>query len=129
MASPDLVTSQVAPQERWLKLYRKIHDLYLKDDFANLRDFETAIKEINARISELEAKMIIELNKIQAAIATHVHTVPQTPAGATVSAPAGAFYTAGYTNTKIVNTRTIFADQRNTVLQATGPGVAPIGGL
>lgn len=124
----DVGTSQVAPVERYLKLYREIHNLYLRRDFVNLQDFNTAMTAINTRFTELESKIIAELAAIQIGLATHIHVAPQAPAGALPTAPpAVPPYTSAFSVTQPVVAKTTFVEQNNSALQATGPAIAPLG--
>lgn len=132
MTSPDIVTSQLAPKERYLKMYREIHNQFLKFDFANLQDFNQAFVEMNARIAELEAKITAELTKIQTDLKVHQHAW----AGGNGGGPVGgttlsstSSYASSFSPTKPVTPKTTFVEQRDGILQATGPAIAPVGGI
>ena len=127
----EVGTSQLAPKERYLKLYREIHNLYLKQDFTNLQDFNQAMTELNARFTELEAKIISELTVLQAGLATHTHPVttaggPTNQAGI-AAPPVAPPYSSAFAVTKAVVAQTTFAEQNNSILQATGPAISPLG--
>ena len=126
----NLATSKIAPVERFLKLYRKLHDLFLQSDFTNRKDHETAVKQINIRIDTLERNINSTLSQITASLSnilihanTHIHPglglspgVPPlviTPSVILVPSPPA------------ITTKS-FALARNNLLQATGEPVVPI---
>jgi hypothetical protein len=123
----NIATSQAATAERYLKLYRELHNLYLKDDFVNFQDFGLALSELNLRIDTLEQQLISQLKSIEIGLSNHVHIVPQAPAGALPSnPPLVPPYISALAATKPVPQGRSFADNRNLILQATGPAITPL---
>lgn len=127
----NVATSKIAPKERYLKMYREIHNLYLRTDFTNLQDFNQAMTELNARFTELETKITTELATLQIGLATHTHPVttvggPTNQAGI-AAPPTAPPYRSAFSVTKPVIAKTTFAEQNNTILQATGPAISPLG--
>ena len=134
LPNANYVTSQVAPQERWLKLYRKIHNLYLKDEFIHKQDYLLALKQLNTRIAAIEASMNSAVATLQANIAAsisgHTHPSPQAPAGLLVTGPGTLLLSLPAppaSATPTVEHLTTFMDQTDLALQATGPAQAPLG--
>jgi len=128
--SPNIVTNQVSTKERWLKLYRKIHNMFLKDEFIHIVDYNKMVTEMNARFAELETKLTAELTKVQVGLATHIHNAPQAPAGTLPTTPPILPlppYQMAYAPTKPIVPVTTAMQQTDLALQATGPGVAPLG--
>jgi hypothetical protein len=121
----DIVTSQAAVPQRYQKMYREIHNDYLKNDFANLQDFNKFVADINKRITELETMIITELGVLQAGLTAHTHISPPGVSGGPTSPPVAPPYTSAMSATAPVLAETTFVEQRNTVLQATGPAFAP----
>lgn len=127
MASPQIISSRFATQERWLKLYRKIHNLFMKDEFIHVVDYNQMVTEMNARITLLETALQVELAKIQVGLAAHIHNAPQAPGGILpTTPPAAPPYTTGYSPTKPVVPVTVAMKAFDAALQATGPAMAPI---
>ena len=134
LPNANFVTSKIAPQERWLKLYRKIHNLYLKDEFIHKQDYLLTLNQLNARITAVETAMNAGFVALKAstetAILTHIHTVPQAPAGALPSGPGtplASLPAAVPSAAPVVQHMTTFMDQTDLALQATGPAQAPLG--
>lgn len=124
----NFVTSKIAPQERWLKLYRKIHNLFLKQEFIHTADYNQMVSEMNARITQLEAGLQAELTKINVGLATHIHIAPQAPTGSLPTSPPPVTpYIAAYAPTKPVVPVTTAMAAADSALQAMGPAFAPIG--
>ena len=123
----NFATSKVAPQERWLKLYRKIHNLFLKDEFIHTVDYNQMVTEMNARITELETKLVTELAARDAAYATHFHLAPQAPTGQLPTLPPTVPYVHSLTPTKPVVPVVTAMTQTDAAYQAMGPAFAPIG--
>ena len=125
--SLNIVASQITKSERWTKLYRVIHHLFLKDEFIHIEDYNKMVNEMNARISALEASLQAELAKIQAGLSTHIHMVPQAISGVLPSQPAAAPpYTSAYQPTKAVVPVTVAMQRTDLKLMATGPAKAPL---
>jgi hypothetical protein len=56
-AATNKVTGEVNTNMRWMRLYRKIYNLFLWKDMAHKKDFETTIDILNKRIEELETNL------------------------------------------------------------------------
>jgi len=128
----NIVGSEITVAERWLKLYRKIHDLFLKDDFTNRNDHEAAVKQINLRIDTLETGINATLSQINLALnLIQIHGIAHLHLG-NLGAPTGpplpplVIAPASFVPTPPAITTKTFATTRNTVLQATGEPVVPI---
>jgi len=127
MASPQIISSRSATQERWLKLYRKIHNLFMKDEFIHVEDYRKMITDLNKRISELEQTVQKELTSIQAGLSSHFHIAPQAPAGAIpTQPPAAPPYTSTFKPTQPIVTVNAAMQKYDALLQKTGPATAPI---
>jgi len=124
----NIITNKLAVQERWIKLYRKIHNLFLKDEFIHKADYLKTVAELNARIAELEGKITSELLLIQLGLNTHFHIAPQAPAGSLPTAPpVPPPYTSGFSPTKPVIHKTTTMDLTDNSLKSLGPATAPLG--
>lgn len=130
MALPsNFSTSQITKSERWLKLYRTIHHLFLKDEFIHVADYNQMVTEMNTRITELETKLTVELTKLALGLSTHIHMAPQAPAGTLPTTPPTAplpVYSPGLSPTKPVVPVTTGMQTADSALMATGPAVAPL---
>lgn len=125
--SRNLITSQVTKSERWTKLYRMIHHLFLKDEFIHIEDYNKMVNEMNARITALETSLQAELKKIQLGLSTHFHIAPQAPSGAIpTQPPSKPPYTSAYKATKAVVPVTVAMQKTDMSLMATGPATAPL---
>lgn len=127
MALPsNFSTSQITKSERWLKLYRTIHHLFLKDEFIHIADYNKMVTEMNTRITELEAKLTKELTAIALGLSLHVHssTAPGQPTSPPI-APVPA-YAPGFAPTKPVIPVTTAMQTTDSTLMAIGPAVAPL---
>lgn len=129
MASPQIASLRTATQERWLKLYRKIHNMFIKDELVHIDDFKTEINNIHKRIDQLNAKLDSNLANIAASHNSHTHQWTGGNAGGPVggiTAPTPAPFNPD--PTAIV--RTPFVDKNmqayDRALQSTGPAMAPI---
>lgn len=122
----NIFSSQFTKAERWLKLYRTIHHLYLKEEFIHRGDYNKMVSEMNARITELEAKISAELTKINLGLTLHTH-VTNTP-GQLTSPPAAPIpvYLPGLTPTKPVVPVTTAMESADSLLMSTGPAKAPL---
>jgi len=110
LPSVNIVTNKFSVKERWLKLYRKIHNLFLKDEFVHVVDYKTMLEQLNLRMSLIEANMVAgdaavtaattaaigtlsagiaaQTAALEAGSATHIHNAPQAPAGILPTTPA-----------------------------------------
>lgn len=132
MSSLDnIIPSQVTKAERWTKLYRSIHSLFLKDEFIHIKDYNQMVTEMNARITELETKLTAELAKLATGLSAHFHMAPQAPTGTLPTTPPIAplpVYAPAYVPTKPVTPVTIGMEARNAQLLGLGPATAPLAG-
>ena len=130
---PEIITSQITKAERWLKLYRVIHHLFLRQEFPHIQDYNRAIDEINAKIATLEANINQSIQnavqQISIAVQGHTHIVPQTPAGVTTSSPgmltAPPIFSPVPSTPKVIPL-TVFMELADSALMGTGPAVAPL---
>jgi hypothetical protein len=130
----NLVGSKITVAERWLKLYRKIHFLFLQFDFTNRNDFEFSIQTLNTRITTLETNIQATLAQINAKLSTiethgktHTHIAP--PLGGPTAPPVPPLITGGpatFANSPLALTTKSFVTTRNNILQATGEPVVPV---
>ena len=127
LPSANIIKSQVTKSERWLKLYRTIHHLFLKDEFVHVTDYTKMVAEMNARIAAVEAKSTAELAKVAAGLASHFHLVPQAPSGTLPSAPPAAppFVATPQPSKPVVIDKTAM-EAYDAALMATGPAQAPL---
>ncbi len=136
LTAANMVGSKITVAERWLKLYRKIHFLFLRNDFTNRKDFEFTINQINLRMDTMEANILSMLSQQQAQITaltlhggTHFHIAPQAPAGTLPTTPAivpPIVGPAAFLKSPPALTTTTFVEQRDAILQATGEPVVPL---
>ena len=126
--SPNIVTSKLSVSERWLKLYRKIHNLFIKNELVHILDYQNTIGQLNARIAALESHYNAELKAIKLMHNTHVHLYSPGPSAPVPSAPptVQAIDTPPLV-TPVTTTPTAAMAQYDAVLQGTGPATAPLG--
>lgn len=126
---PRVTSSSQAPAQRWRKLYRKIHDLFLQDEFVHIDDYKLMVRQMNDRISIIETKINTELQKIAQGVSAHTHPSPPAPVNPVVTAPpAVPPYTPGFEPTKEVQLTDKAMKAENRKLQAEGPALSPLGG-
>lgn len=129
--------SKVTIAERWIKLYRKIHNLFLKKDFTNRQDFEFTVKQLNLRIDSLEQQLNTAINALNTKFSVfethynaHTHVSPPAPVNPVVTAPTVPSLVPAPPATSPVTqqarTTTQFVEQRDTILQSTGEAVVPV---
>ena len=123
MSGPNVVQGRASIAERWIKLYRKIHNLFLKDEFIHKADYLLTLKQLNARISALEAATGAAIN---AAIVGHTHQAPQAPAGTLPTTPGIANGSFGPPTSPAVEHLTTQMEATDATLQALGPPFSPI---
>jgi hypothetical protein len=89
--SPNIVASQITKSERWTKLYRTIHHLFLKDEFVHIEDYNKMVQEMNARILQVEtnanASIATAVAQITATVVGHTHPSPPAPVNPVVTGP------------------------------------------
>lgn len=125
LPSANIIASQFTKSERWLKLYRTLHHLFLKDEFVHITDYNQMVQEMNARIQAVEAKSTAELAKVSAALLTHVHGYAS-PGGPSMTAPAApVFQPTPQPSAPVVPVRTAM-EAYDASLMATGPAKAPL---
>jgi hypothetical protein len=125
--SLNIVASLFTLDERWTKLYRTIHHLFLRKEFIHIQDYNFMVQEMNNRISVIETKLNTELQKIALGMMTHVHPSPPAPVNPVITGPvAAAPYTPGFSPTPLVKPQTTFMEQADAVLQSLGPAQAPL---
>ena len=90
LLSPNIALSKITLQERWYKLYRKIHTQFLSKEFVHVDDYKAMYKQLNARILQLEQKINTNLQNIKTQIDSHTHVAPQAPGGAIPTNPPSA---------------------------------------
>ena len=133
MSGPNVIQGRASIAERWIKLYRKIHNLFLKDEMVHKEDYLLTLKQLNARISTVEANMAASVSSlsasINAAIAGHTHQAPQAPSGTLPTSPGipnGSFGAPAPATTPAVEHLTTIMDATDQALQALGPPFSPI---
>lgn len=127
MASSNMATSASATQMRWLKLYRKIHNMFMKDEFVHIADYQAMLADLNAKIAMLNAKLDANLAATKVQFDTHTHPSPPAPINPVVtSVPLVPMIhdATPIPPVPFVNTAMLAYDAS---LQATGPGFAPMG--
>lgn len=85
--SANIATSKLAMSERWLKLYRKIHNLFIKDELVHVGDLQVMLQDINAKIAMLNTKLDANLTNLKAQLDSHTHIAPQAPTGTLPTTP------------------------------------------
>lgn len=137
IVNPNMVTSKKAKSERYLKIYRKLHNYFFIDDFVNVKDYQRMVKEFNTQIKTMEASLNTAIATNQASITalstwanSHFHGngnngSPTTPvAGGSGPGPAASPVTAS------TYVDVVYADPelriRDTALFTTGPGSGPM---
>lgn len=130
MGLRNLAASQSTKGERWDKLYRKIHNKYLVDEFVHIDDYNKMVDDMNARIKALEDMVTQELSKVQQGLASHAHKVStQGSAAAQVGdayPPASPPYTSAMTPTQPVVPVTTAMQKADQELLLQGPAQAPL---
>jgi hypothetical protein len=126
LPSANIIKSQITKSERWLKLYRTIHHLFLKDEFVHVTDYTKMVAEMNARITAVEAKATTEIAGLAAGLTTHFHMVPQAITGTLPSAPAAPVFTATPQPSKPVVIDKTAMGAYDAALMSTGPAQAPL---
>lgn len=121
----NIVTSQFTKSERWLKLYRIIHHLFLKEEFIHTADYQVMVTQMNARITTLEAMLNVELAKVATALVAHTHAYVNVAAPA-ITGPAVPSYIPALQPTPIVVPTTAGMQAMDATLMATGPAQAPL---
>ena len=133
--SANLLPSQITKSQRWDKLYRIIHHLFLKHEFVHIDDYNKMVKEMNARIQMVEANanasIAAAVAALQATIIGHFHPAPQAPAGIIPTGPgvivAPAIVTPPPPSVEVVPV-TIAMEREDAKLMAKGPALAPLAG-
>lgn len=133
--SPNIIASQFTKSERWTKLYRMIHHLFLKDEFVHIEDYNKMVADMNARILTVEtnanASIQAAVAQITATVLGHIHVVPQAPAGTLPSGP-GVITTPPMVTppapAPAVVPVTIAMERTDAMYMATGPATAPLSG-
>jgi len=123
----NLFKSKIAVSERWFKLYRRIHNLFLSKEFIHIEDYKLMFNQLNTRIDNLNQKLDANLNNIAVTFGTHVHVAPQAPGGAIPTMPPGSPLTVDVTP----NPPVPYVDAAMVAADATwaglGPASAPLG--
>ena len=121
----DVNNSQVTVSERWNKLYRIIHHLFLKKEFIHINDYKKMIDDMNSRFEDLEKKVNAELQKIQTAHNTHIHTVTTANGPGTAAATANTYTLGKIAGNKVIP-ETKQMDNEDANLMAKGEAKAPL---
>ena len=87
IAATNITVSQINENQRWMKLYRKIYNLFLSRDMTHKNDFNTTISQLDNRLKILEtniAKAFTQINTNLNALITsynlHTHALASPPA-------------------------------------------------
>ena len=95
------LASSRSKAERWRKLYRKLHNLFIKSELAHTKDVELAIRQLDARITQVEANLNAAVAAVNTSLTSainviqaHTHPVttvggPTAQAGSAATSPAG----------------------------------------
>lgn len=132
MSLANIVTSQITKDQRWDKLYRIIHHLFLRKEFVHIKDYNLMIEQLNTRISMVEANANASIAALtlstNLAIIGHTHTItaPGNPSGpglpivpATVTPPPPSIIPTPTTAAMVLE---------DAKLMAFGPALAPLSG-
>jgi hypothetical protein len=122
MASPQIVGSKTATQERWFKLYRKIHNIFIKDELVHVDDFKAEIKNLHKRIDQLNQKLDTNMTNLAAILNSHIHTAPLGP----TSPPTSGVFSPDSMPIPTVPFTDPNMQAYEKALQSLGPGMAPI---
>lgn len=126
--SPDIISSQITKSERWTKLYRTIHHLFLKDEFVHIEDYNKMVQEMNARILQVEtnanASISAAVTAIQTAIVGHTHGTGVGPSGPGII-PAPPLVTPPAPAPSVVPV-TIAMQRTDAKYMSIGPAKAPL---
>ena len=131
--SPDIISSQITKSERWTKLYRTIHHLFLRDEFVHIEDYNQMVNEMNARITTVEANanasIAAAVAQITATVVGHTHPSPPAPLNPVVTGPGVIILPPVVTPAPpapLVVPVTIAMERTDATLIATGPAKAPL---
>ena len=133
------LASSKSKSERWIKLYRKIHNLFIREELAHTKDVDLAVKQLDARITQVEANLNAAIAAVNTSLTSainviqaHTHSVttvggPTAQAGnaaispATIPAPQPPKASA----VKPVQYETKFMEAADMKLFLQGPASAP----
>lgn len=124
--SPNVLASQVTKSERWTKLYRVIHHLFLKDEIVHVDDYKKMLSELNKRIDQLNKKLDANLTNLKVQFDTHNHIAPQAPSGAIPTQPPLVKLTVDKTPIAPVVYVDAALKAQDAKQMATGPAKAPL---
>jgi hypothetical protein len=126
--SPNILASQITKAERWTKLYRIIHHLFLKNEIVHVEDYKTMLSELNRRIDQLNKKLDANLMNMKVQFDSHIHVAPQAASGVLPTQPP----TVPLTIDKTPITPVLYIDTalkaQDSMQMATGPAKAPLSG-
>ena len=125
MLPNDFAVSQNV-RERFSKLYRKLHHLFIVEELTHVDDFKREIDNLHKRIDQLNSKLDSNLQKISQIVNSHFHLVPQAPAGTLPSQPIQAKLIADSSPVVRVPFSTIEMTTENLKQLAKGPALAPL---
>lgn len=124
--SRNILASQVTKSERWTKLYRIIHHLFLKNEIVHVDDYKTMLGELNKRIDQLNKKLDSNLTNMKAQFDSHTHVAPQAPSGAIPTQPPVVPLTVDQTPIAPVTYVDAALKAQDARQMATGPATAPL---
>lgn len=127
----NIAGSQVTVAERWLKMYRTIHHLFLQTDFTNRDDFDFTLDQINLRMDAMEDSIDAMATQLATALEVitiwgmaHVHPTaapgPPSPTVLPLIIEDPEYVTTPEAQSTFEN-----VDARDEELQATGEPVVP----
>lgn len=134
---PNVLASDITKSQRWDKLYRIIHHLFLRNEFVHIEDYKKMVLDMNTRIATVEANAQAALSSAITAIvamnAAHTHPVvtaggPTNQAGSTtgvIQTPPQLPATPKAPEVVISDAGMVRADA---ALMAAGPALAPLAG-
>ena len=112
--------------ERWMKTYRKLHNLFINKELAHQKDVKKMIEDLNKRIDQLTQKVDQNFQTVQTTFASHTHNAPQAPAGVIPTTPPAAPMQLQPSTVP----PTIYIDlnmkQEDAAWRAMGPALAPL---
>jgi hypothetical protein len=133
LTSPaSIITSQITKDQRWDKLYRIIHHLFLRKEFVHIDDYNLMIQQLNARITAVEAAANASIASLtaftNANIIAHTHTITAPGSQSAPGLPILPIVLPPPPPTPIPMPVTTAMIAKDNLLMAAGPALAPLSG-
>ena len=125
MLPNDFAVSQNA-RERFSKLYRKLHHLFIVEELTHIDDFKREIDQLHKRIDQLNAKVDANNQKMAQAMASHIHMVPQAITGKLPSEPTLTLLVPDSSPVVRIPYSNVEMTTENFKQLAKGPALAPL---